>query len=109
MPYVGFHPDLDPGYERARKGGKKVRGRAIEVIPVESMYYRWSHWRDEHVAHGTEMWLGPEEDYLWDEEEPPTRVIKRGATTGKPLVVYYLTTWPTSPQPWPDTAPPPRM
>jgi hypothetical protein len=110
MPYVGFHPDIDPGYERARKGGKKMRGRAIEVIPNQSMLQRISNVYGEYLAHGRYL-IGSWEDTPADmlNPPPPDKVTAYGWSTHKPLVVYYLTAWPTQPQPWPDTGPPPRM
>jgi hypothetical protein len=109
MPYVGFHPDLDPGFKRARKGGRRMRGRAIEVIPEESMRWRMAHPSAERRAHGRRL-IG---HYLHDVPNPafpellPVRVVAYGVTTGIPLIVYYRVGWPTTPQPWPHPGPTP--
>jgi hypothetical protein len=106
MPYVGFHPDIDPGHERAVKGGRKLRKWVVEVIPDHSMLARISNTYGEYLAHGRYLigsWNTEPEDML--NPPPPDRVIAYGWTTRKPLVVYYRTPWPVQPQPWPDTAP----
>ena len=100
MPYVGFHPDVDPGYERALKGGRRMARRVTEVVPEWSLHYRWANPVAEHHATGTILLPSDRRD--WDPDNPPERVVRYGATTRIPLVVYYRLPWPTEPQLHPE-------
>lgn len=107
MPYVGFHPDNDPGRKRAANGRRRIRRKVLEVMPEHSMLTRMANIYGEYLAHGRYL-IGS-----WDvqpgnllDPPPPDRVVAYGWTTSKPLIVYYRTLWPVSPQLWPDTAPP---
>lgn len=101
MPYVGFRPIIDPGVKRARKGTKKTRGQAVEVIPVTSMQYRIENPEADYRANGSTM---VPDGYPGN--PVPARVRKVGRTTERTLVVYYLCPWPEDGRPWPDLIPP---
>src|SRR5690349_25172127 len=104
MPYVGFHPDIDPGHDRAVKGGRKLRKWVMEVIPEQSTLYRLRHRSAERFAHGRHLVA----DLIDERDHVPNRIRAYGYETRVPLVVYYRTPWPVGPQPWPNLAPPVR-
>lgn len=104
MPYIGFLLHDDPGPEKARRGKKKVRRRAVQCIPVASMLWRLAHADTEQIQFG--WWLNggcgtppyKNQAYLF----PPDKVIAVAPTSGRTLLVFYLCPWPDSPLAWPS-------
>lgn len=101
MPYIGFLLHDDPGPEKARRGKKKVRRKAVQCIPESSMLWRLAHLKTERLAFGWDL-VGVWDGCAGAGARMPDKVIAVAPTSGRTLLVFYLCPWPDSPRAWPN-------
>lgn len=99
MPYIGFRLHDDPGPEKARRGKKKVRKRAVQCVPEWSMRLRLKVSTVEYQVNGWEL-IPLREGVAGS--RMPDKVIAIAPTSGRTLLVFYLCPWPDSARAWPN-------